>query len=153
MTHRKEARRRTAAAIVEAAFVLPVCLLFLFGILEYGRFVMTLQVMENAAREGARYAVAHTNDADTAAVQARVDEKMAGTQGAITAYAVTVSGIILQPKAGETAGDALPDWTTASTTDGITVEVTGSFQPALPSFLQLGAFPLRAKAVMYSEGN
>jgi Flp pilus assembly protein TadG len=146
-------RKRSAATIVEAAFVLSICLFFLFGILEYGRFVMTLQVMENAAREGARYAVANTDQATTADVLARVNEKMAGVQNSMANYNVTVTGIILKPKAGETAGDILPDWTNASTTDGISVEITGAFRPTLPTFLQMTAFPLRARAVMYSEGN
>ncbi|MFQ3651203.1 MAG: TadE/TadG family type IV pilus assembly protein [Gemmataceae bacterium] len=153
MLRRQPTRRRTAATVVEAAFVLSICLLFLFGILEYGRFVMTLQVMENAAREGARFAVVNTNEATTADVIARVNQKMAGVQNSLTNYNVTVTGIILRPKPGETAGDLLPDWTNASTTDGIQVEVTGAFQPILPSFLQMGAFPLRSRSVMYSEGN
>jgi hypothetical protein len=58
-------RRRTAAHLVELAFVLPVFLFFVFGILEYGRYVMTLQIMTNAAREGARFAVVTTNDASS----------------------------------------------------------------------------------------
>ena len=44
---------------METALVLPVALLFLFGIMEYGRFVMTQQVLTNAVREGCRYAVTH----------------------------------------------------------------------------------------------
>ena len=36
-------------------------LLFLWGIFEYSRYVMLLQVVNNAAREGCRYAVMHTN--------------------------------------------------------------------------------------------
>ena len=41
---RWHARRGTAA--VEAALVLPITLLFMFGIIEYGRYVMTLQIFE-----------------------------------------------------------------------------------------------------------
>lgn len=153
MLRRQHSRKRNAATIVEAAFVLSICLMFLFGILEYGRFVMTLQVMENAAREGARFAVVNTNEATTADVIARVNQKMAGIQNSIVGYQVTVTGIILRPKPGEVAGDVLPDWTNASTTDGIRVEITGTFDPTLPTFLKMSAFPLRARSVMYSEGN
>jgi Flp pilus assembly protein TadG len=56
-------QRRTAAHLVEFAFVCPVFFLFMFGIFEYSRYVMTLQIMVNAAREGARFAVVTTNDA------------------------------------------------------------------------------------------
>ncbi len=52
---------RRGASTVEAAIVLPLVFLFLFGILEYGRYVMMLQIATNAAREGAHYAVTHTN--------------------------------------------------------------------------------------------
>jgi Flp pilus assembly protein TadG len=66
---RSTTRRRTAAHAVELAFVAPIFFLFLFGILEYSRYLMTLQVMTNAAREGARYAVVTTNDANSSPTQ------------------------------------------------------------------------------------
>ena len=52
-------RSRTAAVTVETALVLPIALLFILGIFEYGRYLMTMQLMNNAAREGVRYAVTH----------------------------------------------------------------------------------------------
>src|SRR2546423_4106633 len=52
-------RRSRGAATVEMALVLPIVLIFMFGIFEYGRYFMTLQLLNNAAREGARYAIAH----------------------------------------------------------------------------------------------
>jgi Flp pilus assembly protein TadG len=64
LARRANAARRTGAHVVELAVVAPIFFLFLFGILEYGRFVMTLQIVTNAAREGARYAVVTTNDAN-----------------------------------------------------------------------------------------
>ena len=48
---------RRAAAVLEFAAVLPVLLLFVLGIIEYGRLLMVAQVTTNASREGARYAV------------------------------------------------------------------------------------------------
>jgi Flp pilus assembly protein TadG len=81
LVRRSDTRRRQAAHIVEFAFVCPIFFLFLFGILEYSRFVMTLQVMTNAAREGARYAVVTTNDSNanpTQDVQNWVYNYMAG---------------------------------------------------------------------------
>jgi Flp pilus assembly protein TadG len=74
-------RRRTAAHLVEFAIVCPIFFLFLFGILEYSRYLMTQQVMVNAAREGARYAVVTTNDPNanpTQDVQNWVYNYMAG---------------------------------------------------------------------------
>ncbi len=49
------------AAVVETVFTLPLMLLFVWGIFEYSRYVMMLQVVNNAAREACRYAVMHTN--------------------------------------------------------------------------------------------
>ena len=43
--------------MLEAAFVLPIILLVSIGIFEFGRAYQTLQVITNAAREGARVAV------------------------------------------------------------------------------------------------
>lgn len=46
-------------AMVEFALVAPIFLLILFGILEFGRYVYIAQILNNAAREGARYAIVH----------------------------------------------------------------------------------------------
>jgi Flp pilus assembly protein TadG len=64
LSQRLRSRRgaaRRGNTLVQSAITLPMVLLLLFGILEYSRYVMLLQVMNNAAREGCRYAVMHTN--------------------------------------------------------------------------------------------
>jgi Flp pilus assembly protein TadG len=50
-------RGRSGGVVVEMAFVSVICLAFMFAIFEYGRVVMMQQIMENAARAGARAAV------------------------------------------------------------------------------------------------
>lgn len=53
-------RRRSAAqALVEFAIVAPIFFLLLFGIIEAGRFILYYQTLNNATREGARYAIVH----------------------------------------------------------------------------------------------
>jgi hypothetical protein len=47
---------RHGMTIIEATLVMSVLALFLFGILEYARFLMVLHVTHNAARDAARYA-------------------------------------------------------------------------------------------------
>jgi Flp pilus assembly protein TadG len=82
--------RRQGAHLVEFACVVPIFFLFLFGILEYSRYIMTLQVMTNAAREGARYAVVTTNDSSsnpTQDVQNWVYNYMAGQNVQLSAPA------------------------------------------------------------------
>jgi Flp pilus assembly protein TadG len=46
-------------ALAEFALVVPIFLLVLFGIIDFGRYVYYVQVLNNAAREGARYAIVH----------------------------------------------------------------------------------------------
>ncbi len=50
-------KRRRAVAAVELAIVLPILILALVGIIEFGRAVMVQQIITNAAREGARRAI------------------------------------------------------------------------------------------------
>jgi Flp pilus assembly protein TadG len=49
--------RRRGAAVVEMAVVTPILMLFIFGMIEFGRFIMIGQLAVNATREGDRYAV------------------------------------------------------------------------------------------------
>ena len=58
---RTPGRRRRGATLVEFAMVMPVFLMFLFAIFEYGRYLMTYNVMHNAARDAARWAVVRSS--------------------------------------------------------------------------------------------
>jgi Flp pilus assembly protein TadG len=53
---RNQCRNRGAAA-VEFALVAPVFIMFLFGTVELGRLALARNVLANASREAARYAV------------------------------------------------------------------------------------------------
>jgi hypothetical protein len=52
-----------AQALVEFALVVPWFFLLLFGIIEAGRFIFYYETLNNATREGARYAI--VNGANT----------------------------------------------------------------------------------------
>ena len=54
MGNRNDSER--GAALVEMAFVAPLLLLLLFGIIEFSRLLYTHTAVWNVAREGARYA-------------------------------------------------------------------------------------------------
>ena len=56
MLLRKPTTRRTGSALVEAAIVIPVVLLLLYGIICGAFMVLTVDEVETATREGARYA-------------------------------------------------------------------------------------------------
>ena len=63
-------------SLIEFALVLPILLLVLLGIMEFGRMIMTVNVLNQAAREGARIG-AVTSDADTSfynAIETRAKE-------------------------------------------------------------------------------
>lgn len=56
-TIRQMKRRQDGIAAVEFAIVLPVLILILFGITEFGLVLFNQQVITNASREGARYGI------------------------------------------------------------------------------------------------
>ena len=51
-----QANARRGATVVEFAVVSPLFFLFIFGLIEFGRYVMVQQALTNAAREGSRTA-------------------------------------------------------------------------------------------------
>jgi Flp pilus assembly protein TadG len=57
LTRRAPVSAEDGAALLEFAIVLPLMLLILFGMIDFGLFFQRYQVVTNAAREGARVAV------------------------------------------------------------------------------------------------
>jgi hypothetical protein len=49
--------------MVEFALVAPILFLLLFSIVEFGRFIYYSNVLNDATREGSRYAIVHGSDA------------------------------------------------------------------------------------------
>jgi Flp pilus assembly protein TadG len=80
---------RRGQALVEFAFVAPIFFLLLFGIIDFGRYVYYVQVLNNAAREGARYAIVHGSGSFTPVGPAQDDPTVAGI---VRTYAVGVIG-------------------------------------------------------------
>lgn len=165
MLFRRRNKRRRGMTTVETSLVLGIALLFLFGILEYGRYLMVLHTTNNAAREGARYAVVHTGDGTTQSqVVAIVNGKMAGVDAQIQGYNVNVftadpSGIynsstgtaIYPPTIKALSGSS---WNSATYGSPIVVQITGTYQPILPSFLFMNnSLPINVTAMMNSEAN
>jgi len=138
--------RRAGATLVETAIVIGVCLLFMFGIFEYGRYVMIRQIMENAAREGARQAVVNQTSTTTANIQATVQQYMAGQN--LTSLSIQVYA------ADPATGNNIGPWTSTQWGQGIAVEVSGNYQAMLPSFgIIPNTVPVHVKSIMRSEAN
>jgi Flp pilus assembly protein TadG len=131
-------KNRRGAAVVEFAIVAPVFFLLVFGMIEYGRMVMVQQVLTNAAREGARYAVIQTTN-DTTAVTTKVKDYL--TSGKLKASASTVT--VTWPASGS-SGSSQP----------VTVKVSIPFGQVswLPSPMFLSSTTkLEASSVMRRE--
>lgn len=56
--------------LVEFALILPVLLLLLLGIMEFGIVIFTYDTIANAAREGARYGIIHHEPGDDSDIEA-----------------------------------------------------------------------------------
>ena len=58
----KQNRKQRGQALVEFALALPLLLLLVFGVLDFGRAFQTKIVLTNAAREGIHYFFYHPDD-------------------------------------------------------------------------------------------
>jgi Flp pilus assembly protein TadG len=146
--------RRRAASLVEFAFVAPVFFLVLLGIIEYARFLFTVQMLNNAAREGARYAAVNTTVVTTSEIQTYVDKYMAGQGNASLADYNRNSSITVY-KADPTTGANLgQSWANTGWGDGVGVTISGSYRPLLPGMMHLSSsFTIKGTCVMVCEAN
>jgi Flp pilus assembly protein TadG len=148
------AGRRAGNTMVQAALVLPVVLMFLLGATEYGRFLMINEVFTVAAREGAEYAAKHTDPIvlggttygnATSDVTTQVSTYLAGMT--LNSQSVTVFQ-------SDNAGNNLGTWSSTSAGGYVGVQITGTYQFALPNLLFLpSTTTLTFKAVALCEGN
>jgi hypothetical protein len=139
------------------AFVALVCFVFMFAIFEFGRVVMILQVMNSAARTGARQAViiptSFTPAATaTAQVQTTVNNALSGHQWA-TAPTVQVYQ-------ADSNGNNVGSWTSTTFGGNIVVQIDADYPLLFPTFGWLpssGAAPnslhLSVKSMMRMEAN
>lgn len=145
---------RRGGSAVEAALVLPVVITFLFGILEYGRYVMTLQVMTNAAREGAHYALTHTQPVTIAGttygnattdVTNIINKSLGGQQ---------LVGQNVQIYASDSLGNNIGSWNNAQVGESVCVKITGNYRVLMGTMLFLPTnIPVSLQSVMRSESN
>ncbi len=127
-------RRRRGAAVVEFAIVVPLLLLMVLGIIEFGRMIMVQQILTNASREGARRAILEQSTADR--VKTLVGEYLAGT---------TVSGATVAVSPGDLKSIGFGDPVT------VTVSVPYDRVSWIPSSWFLSGATLSAQSVMHGE--
>lgn len=122
--------QKEGQALVEFALIMPMLVVILFGIFEFGRLWMTMNILTGAAREGVRVAAVTAPDAGL--VQNAVQNIMLAAN--ITGATITISG----PNAAtEVTVTVQMDYTV----------VTGSIVPGLS-----GTFQLTRSAIMRWEG-
>jgi Flp pilus assembly protein TadG len=130
--------RRSAAATVEFAVVAPVLFAVVLGVIEFGRAMMVMELLNNAARTGARAGVlAGSSDSD---VQTAVDGVMTGTGVSGYHYTVKVNGNTANANTA-TTGDSI----------SVTVYVSADSVSWLPVSKFLGGSNLTSTAVMRRE--
>ena len=148
------ARQRSGAVVVEAAVVIFVAFLFLFGIFEYSRLFMTLNVVENAARAGARHAcvqfTASRSAAEIAAITQEVEDLTIDVMGGVDGQleGIDVEILRLDPATGADGGP----WNSARFSEPIAVRITGTYRPVMRLFMP-ATVPIRIQAFMASEAN
>jgi Flp pilus assembly protein TadG len=152
---RTKQRGRMATALVETAVVMLPLLMLLFAIMEYGRVVMMLEILNNAAREGARQATVTATSyvppaTATATITTTVTNFLAGQN---------LENLNIQIFQADTTGNNIGPWTSAPFGQNIVVQIDADFPLLFPvGFLpNSGAAPssihLRAKSMMRGEAN
>lgn len=74
MRLRSQTQKRSGAAVVEMAVVTPMIFLIAFASIEFGRVMMAIHGLEEAAREGCRMAI--LADASTTNIQTTVSDRL-----------------------------------------------------------------------------
>jgi hypothetical protein len=146
-TDRGEARSRRArgSVLVEAALLLPILFVAVFGIVEFGRFFFSKISIENATREAGRFAVTGNLLADPRNPSRDLSRPDAIKQYlADQAVGVTIdqARISISPSDGGGPGDIVR----------ITVEYTFDFAiPLIAEFFPNGRFLIQYTTVMRNE--
>ncbi|MBM7557196.1 TadE/TadG family type IV pilus assembly protein [Halanaerobacter jeridensis] len=130
----KLAKDETAQAMVELALVLPVLLLVLFGIVEFGRIFHSYLVIANAARVGARVGAIENNDSQ---IVSAVNNAVAPSNFDVNRLNINIT----------------PSQSNRSSGDSLTVEVeygVDLFVPLITNLLP-DPFPISSTMVMRVE--
>ena len=147
----RKLRENKGGAAVEFAVVLPLLLLLVFGIIEFGLLLYNKAMITNASREAARAGVVYASDPATGNIDRLSKEQMAAIVDAYCKnYLVTFSSA---PQPLETNTDPQNPETLAS---GQMLRVTVSYHYdylLMPAFLSnlVGGIDLVANTTMRAE--
>jgi hypothetical protein len=148
MRLRPQAVRRSGAAMVDAALVLPVFLTLIVGMIDLGVAVFQANVLSETARQGARRAIVHG-----ALASSGPGSWGPGTYGPV---ALTDSGAVAQEISPYVNGLIDPSkvnvtvqWLDGGNqeNDRVQVTLTYTYQP-ITTYVFNGSFPLSASSTM-----
>jgi Flp pilus assembly protein TadG len=137
--------RRRGATAVETALVMVPVIMLLMGVFEYGRLLMDRNVLNNAAREGCRFAlVNNTSSTINSDVQGVVTAFLGQEIASFSGLSVAVSGTHLG--ASTSVNSLVPG-------DYITVTVSGTykFMNVIP-LVPMPALTMSSAVTMVCEG-
>jgi Flp pilus assembly protein TadG len=142
---RLHAGRRWGAVLLETSVIIGLVAMIVFGVFEYSRLLMDWNLLNNAAREGCRYALANnTSTTISTSVTSLVNTYMAGENKDFSNWSVTVTGTHLG--VSTSVNNLQPG-------DPITVTVSGTyiFMNLLP-FVMPSSLVITSGVTMLCEG-
>lgn len=143
---RLHAGRRWGAVLVETSVVIGLVTMLVFGVFEYSRLLMDWNLLNNAAREGCRYALANnTSTTISTDVNNKVTNYMAGETKDFSNWSVNVSGTHLGVSTlvnNLVAGDPIT----------VTVSGTYNFMNIIPFIKMPTSFIITSGVTMLCEG-
>ncbi len=138
-------QKENAQGMVEFALVLPLLLLLIFGIIEFGRLLFVYSAVFSASRNAVRYGSAAGDIGDStphyldcAGIQAAADR---------TGNLVSIQPVVIRYDHGSSAtryANVCPPGQEVSLGDRIEVEVTANYQPIVP-IVNIPAFTIRSR--------
>jgi hypothetical protein len=159
---RTRRHRSRGQALVEFALVAPLFVLLLVGIVEAGRFIFNYEVLNDATRSGARYAIVHgANSTESCATGGSTGPAPAGQTScdpdgsdvkdavARAAFSLAAAGdLVVHDPRWTCAGCPLPTRTTPPPNSGnnsrgdyVTVFVDFTYDPLLKQVIDIGFLP------------
>jgi Flp pilus assembly protein TadG len=140
-------RYRSGTTLVETAIVLNIVLVVVFAIMDYGKLVMTKQLLDNAARAGARQATTGATTLTTSNIQSTVLQALAGQN--LSGQTITVYQV--NPLTGANLSS---NWNNTPLGGSIAVQISGNYLPLLPVFSRIPSpLAMQSTAMMTCEAN
>ena len=143
---RLHAGRRWGAVLVETSVIIGLVLMLIFGVFEYARLLMDWNLLNNAAREGCRYALANnTSTTISTDVNNKVTNYMAGETKDFSNWSVTVTGThqgVSTPVNSLAPGDPIT----------VTVSGTYKFMNIIPFIKMPSSLIITSGVTMLCEG-